>query len=211
MHWSSGFGTITCTSLPSCCTVVDLPPQATSCSWSAVANAWMRLMSACFCAVARSNTCCCWSCCAATFFATAARNCGVERHLLELEVGEQQALRHELVLHAVADVGLDVVAARSWPRRRSGSARTRGARNRAPTGLHDRGRVVGAEVAVHRRGLVRIDPVQHRGVHRGRTAVLTEHGDRAVDRALRAVVLVGAHRVVLRARAQRVGRRERQA
>ena len=73
-----------------------------------------------------------------------------------------------------------------------------------------RGRVVPAEVAVHRRGLGLVEAVEHRGVHGRRPAVLSEHLHRAVDGALGPVGAAGAHRVVLGARAHRVSGGERQ-
>ena len=68
----SGFGTTVETFSPSRRIFVATPPHARICCESAVASAWIRVMSACCSAVACSNFCCSWVCCAVTFAFTAA-------------------------------------------------------------------------------------------------------------------------------------------
>ena len=66
-----GLGTTVCARIPLRKTVAALPPRARICCESAVARAWMRVMSAACSAVASSNFCCSAFCYDATFELTA--------------------------------------------------------------------------------------------------------------------------------------------
>ena len=173
---SSGFGITVCDLLAVASRSSSaMPPHARICCESAVASAWMRVMSACCCAVASSNFCCSSICCAATFALTAA--CERRARASPHGAGSPGGAR---------PCGLELAPSCTCRRRSRRSFQPRSRRvDHVVAREHERGcssradgrtidgRVVGAEVAEHVGRLRRVDPVQHRRVHRRRATVLT--------------------------------------